>query len=63
MSLSECAGFESLESFLNELWPASLRRLKETVSPRLVSPGGRFGLVGFTDKVHYLTILRRPREE
>jgi hypothetical protein len=28
-----------------------------------VSPGGRFGVTSFTDKVHYLAMLRRPRLE
>lgn len=27
------------------------------------SPGGRFGVTGLTDKVHYLAMLRRPRLE
>ena len=26
-----------------------------------MSPGGRFGVTGLTDKVHYLAMLRRPR--
>jgi hypothetical protein len=28
-----------------------------------ISPGGRFGVTGVTDKVHYLAMLRRPRPE
>ena len=28
-----------------------------------ISPGGRFGVTSFTDKVHYLAMLRRPRLE
>lgn len=28
-----------------------------------MSPGGRFGVTGLTDKVHYLAMLRRPRME
>jgi len=28
-----------------------------------MSPGGRFGVTGLTDKVHYLAMLRRSRLE
>ena len=28
-----------------------------------VSPGGRFGVTSFTDRVHYLAMLRRPRSD
>ena len=28
-----------------------------------VSPGGRFGVTSFTDKDHYLEMLRRPRSD
>jgi len=30
------------------------------LSTAWVSPGGRFGVTGITDKVHYLATLRRP---